>query len=89
MTVFQIDFIIICIDRILKCYYSNDKYLYKFIRLLSNGDNSLFTLVTNKGEHSIIYSQKRNIETIERVRKIVKHRERRKIAKSETPSYTI
>ena len=56
---------------------------------LSQGDDSLFTLVANKGEHSIIYSQKRNIDTIERVRKIFKHRERLKIVKSETPFYKI
>ena len=42
------------------------------------------TLVTNKGEHSIFLSKERKIDMIG-VRKRIKHSERCKIVKSETP----
>ena len=40
---------------------------------------SIFTLVTNKGEYSIIYSKETNIDRVERVRIRVKHHKRCKI----------
>jgi hypothetical protein len=57
-------------------------YIKVIWRWSKGGNSFLFTLVTNKGEHSI-FSQRKQILT--RVRKRVRYRERGNIVISETP----
>ena len=72
------------IDSIFKCYHNSDKYQYK--KLFNVGQREvilfLFTLVTNKREHSIFSLSKQTLTRQKRVRKRVKHCERCKIVKA-------
>ena len=87
-------FIIKYRDRILKCYnviYNRDKYLWPTFRNYFGHRDILFlmTLVTNTGEHSVIYYLlKLNKHWHGRMEweKRVKHREKCKIVKPEMPS---
>ena len=63
MAVFLMNFIIKYIDSIFKCYHNNDRYLYNKLFDVDQREvsNVLFTLVANKGEHSVFSQNKQTL----------------------------